>query len=156
MAKAKIKWVEGFQFLATTESGHSIVLDSSKDIGGSDTGPRPMEILLVSLIGCTAFDVAYILKKMRESFTSLEVSVEGKRKGNHPRVYREIEIFYEVKGKNLKESNVKKAIELSLKKFCSVSAMLKKTAKISYSYRVVSEKLTHKKKQFHPSRDKYS
>jgi putative redox protein len=139
MPRAKVKWVEGFQFVATTESGHSIVLDSSEDAGGFNSGPRPMETLLVSLAGCTAFDIVHILRKMREDFTSIEVSVEGKRAETHPRVYREIEILYEVKGKNLKESNVKRAIELSLEKFCSVSAMLKKTAKINYSYKVIKE-----------------
>lgn len=125
-------------FEAETETNHKVLMDLAEKSGGADKGPRPMELVLVSLAGCTAVDVVSILKKMREQLEALEVNVESERVDQHPRVYKEIEIEFNLRGKNLKEESVKKAIELSLNKYCSVKTMLQKTAEISYAYTIVN------------------
>lgn len=132
----KLIWKNKMCFEAEAESGHKILLDLSEKSGGEDKGPRPGELILVSLAGCTAVDVVNILKKMREKLDGLEVIVKSESAEQHPRVLKKIHIEYNLKGGNLKENNVKRAIELSMEKFCWVSVMLKKTAEISYRYTI--------------------
>lgn len=130
----KVSWKGDMSFEAETESNHKIWMDMAEKSGGHDQGPRPGDLVLVSLAGCTAVDVVIILKKMREQLDDLEVVVNSEKVDKHPRVYKKIEIEFHLKGKNLKEENVEKAIQLSLDKYCSVKTMLEKTAEISYSY----------------------
>lgn len=131
-----VTWKGDMTFEGKTETNHRILMDLAEKSGGQDQGPRPMELVLVSLAGCTAVDVVSILKKMRQQLDGLEVNVESERVDQHPRVYKKIEIEFNLKGKNLKEENVKKAIDLSFDKYCSVKTMLEKTAEISYNYSI--------------------
>jgi putative redox protein len=132
----KVIWKGDMSFEGETESNHRILMDLAEKSGGHNQGPRPMELVLVSLAGCTAVDVVGILKKMRQQLEGLEVKVESERADQHPRVYKKIEIEFNLKGRNLKDESVKRAIDLSLDKYCSVKTMLEKTAEISYSYSI--------------------
>jgi len=135
----QLKWIDDMRFLIKTDSGFSIVMDSSEENGGSDSAPRPMEMVLASLAGCTAMDVVSILKKMRQNVTGLEISVESERSSDHPKVYTKMLLKYVIKGIGLNEENIKRAIELSQEKYCSVSAMLKNSATVSYEYSIIGE-----------------
>ncbi|MER3469242.1 MAG: osmotically inducible protein OsmC [Thermoflexus sp.] len=102
-------------------------MDAAPDVGGTDQGPRPMELVLVALAGCTAMDVLSILRKKRQPLEGFAMEVRGERAAEHPRVYTEIDVLYVVKG-SVDPQAVVRAIELSATKYCSVSAMLRKTA----------------------------
>ncbi len=136
MSTAKVRLVEGMQFVAEGGTGHAIVLDGDPSVGGRDTGSRPMELVLMGLAGCTAMDVAFILRRKRAAFDGLEVNVQAERADTHPKVYTKIHVEYVVYG-DVDEKAVRQAIELSEEKYCSVSAMLRKTAEITWSYRIV-------------------
>lgn len=136
MVNATVKMVEGLQLIGYASSGHGIILDTSPEIGGQDKGPRPMELVLIALGGCTAMDVISIMQKKRQDLRGLEIKINGLRSEEHPRVYTEINIHYIFKGKNLSEDACKRSIELSQEKYCSVSAMLSKSASIKYSWEI--------------------
>lgn len=127
---AKVTWKEGLSFDGTATSGFSLPLGSSIESGGADDGFRPMELLLVGLAGCTAMDVISILKKKRQEVTHFEVQVHGDRATTDPKVFTEITIEYIVTGKNIDPAAVERSVELSETKYCSASAMLRKTANI--------------------------
>jgi putative redox protein len=126
MTEAKATWIEDHRFSGSASSGHSIVVDGNKETGNS-----PMELVLIGLCGCTAYDVASILGKKREPFTSLEVRALAERATSPPSVYTEIRLTYRVGGK-VSHKAVEDAVRLSEQKYCSVSAMLRQTAKISF------------------------
>jgi len=125
MTDARAIWIENFRFEGAASSKHAIVVDGDKALGGS-----PMELVLIGLCGCTGYDVVSILQKKREPFTSLEVRAEAERAANPPSVYTEIKLIYRVGG-NVSHKGVEDAVRLSEEKYCSVSAMLSKTAKIT-------------------------
>lgn len=137
--KAELVWNEGLRFIGITNSNHAVVLDSKRDVGGFESAPSPMELLAISLMGCTAMDVISILKKMREEVVDFRIFFEGKRAEEHPKVFTEIKLIYQFKGKNLKYENVEKAVKLSQEKYCSVSHMLKKAAKVEYEIKIIEE-----------------
>lgn len=139
MAKVEVKWIDGMRFVAVPESGHAVIMDSSKDKGGLDSGPRPMELLLVSLAGCTGMDVIYILKKMRVKVRGFELKIDAERKDDHPRYYSKVHVKYIFYGKDIPEDKVKQAIELSQHKYCSVSATMKAVGEITYSFEIKEE-----------------
>jgi putative redox protein len=114
-------------------------MDGEEKYGGMDSGPRPMELLLMGIGGCSGMDVVSILKKKRERLAGLEINVDGKMAEDYPHKYTQIDIEFVVKGKNLSDEAVKRAIELSMGKYCSVKATLEGSAKINYSYRIVEE-----------------
>jgi putative redox protein len=123
---------------ATNEEGLSMEMDGSSEIGGLGKGPRPMQVLLMSLAGCSSMDVLSILQKMRENVEDYQVEVSGQREdGAVPAVFTKIHVHYILKG-TLKEENVAKAIRLSMEKYCSVTKMLEKTAEITYSHEIIS------------------
>ena len=126
MISAKAIWTENERYLGEATSGHAIVMDTAKE----KTANTPMELVLIALCGCTASDVVGILRKKREPFTSLEVSAEGDRATDYPQVYTEIELKYRVGG-TVSQKAVEDAVKLSKEKYCSVSAMLEKSAKIT-------------------------
>jgi putative redox protein len=132
--KTTIKWKGKRSFQGTAESGHSVLMDGPVKFGGEDAGPRPMELLLVGLGGCTAYDVVSILEKKRQDITGLKVEIDADRSDTHPKIYSEIRIHFIISGRNISEKAVKQAIDLSENKFCSASAMLKKSARIVTSY----------------------
>lgn len=133
MQTAQIRWAGGQQFSALTPSGHTVALDSDRQ---SNAAPGPMEMLLVALGACTATDVAVILAKKRQNLEALEVTVSGDRAPEAPAVWVRLEVVYRLRGK-LDEKAVRDAIELSENKYCSVAAMLGKTAPIRFRYEVL-------------------
>ena len=136
MLKAKVKWAGGLQFVGQSGTGHAIVIDAHPDYGGENTGMRPMELLLVGLGGCSGKDIVSILKKKKQEIRGLEINVKGQQPDSYPKRFTEIEIEFIVKGKNLSEEAVKRAVELSMDKYCSVKATLEHSAKIIYSYKI--------------------
>ena len=135
--EAKINWIGKREFIGETESGNKIRMDIAIEKGGGNTGPTPMELVLLALGGCTGLDVVSILEKKRAKLEGMEIKIEAERTENHPKVFKKIKIEYLFKGKDLKESDLKTAIELSQEKYCSVSAMLNKTAELSYTWKVL-------------------
>jgi putative redox protein len=125
MTNARATWIEKQRFEGVSDSGHKIVVDGDKAAGNS-----PMELVLIGLCGCTGYDVVSILQKKREAFTSLEVRAEAERAANPPSVYTDIKLISRVGGKVSRKA-VEDAVKLSKEKYCSVSAMLDKTAKIT-------------------------
>ena len=126
MIKAKAIWTENERYLGEATSHHALVMDTATE----KTASSPMELVLIALCGCTASDVVGILRKKREPFTHLEVSAEGERASGYPAVYTEITLVYRIAGKVSRKA-VEDAVRLSKEKYCSVSAMLEKTAKIT-------------------------
>jgi putative redox protein len=124
--QATVKWSGQMQFAGTGNGGHSVVMD-----GDNKAGNSPMELVLIALCGCTAFDVVSILQKKREPFTAVEVSAEAEKAADPPRVFTNIKLQYRVAG-NVARKAVEDAVRLSEEKYCSVAAMLNKTARISY------------------------
>ncbi len=136
MPEARIKFQDGMRFSAITGSGHEIVMDSSMEFGGQDSAARPMELLLAGLGGCTGMDVISILRKKKQEVTSFELIVKGKRAEEHPKRYTEIEVEFVIKGKNLSEEAVKRAVELSMDKYCSVRATFEDKTPVTYHYKI--------------------
>lgn len=122
--KATVKWVDGVQFLGESGSGHSVVMDGPPDAGGRNMGIRPMEMLLVGLGGCSAFDVMSMLKKSRQDVVDCEAQLEAERADAVPAVFTRIHVHFLVTGVGLKESHVARAVSLSAEKYCSASIML--------------------------------
>ena len=126
MLQATVKWSRQMQFAGTGNSGHPVLLD-----GESKAGNSPMELVLVALCGCTAYDVVSILQKKREPFTAVEVSAHAEKAPQPPRVFTTIKLLYRVSG-NVTRKALEDAVRLSEEKYCSVAAMLNKTARITY------------------------
>ncbi|MCT8335522.1 OsmC family protein [Leptospira sp. 85282-16] len=123
---------------ATNESGNSILIDASPEIGGKNSGPRPMELLIMGLAGCSSIDVLMILNKHRIEVKDYSVEVDADReKVEEANLFKNIHLKFKVKG-DFKEEQVKRAIDLSLEKYCSVAKTLEKTAKITYEFELVS------------------
>ena len=138
--KASVKWTDGRQFVAESGSGHSVVIDGPPDHGGRNTGPRPMELLLMGMGGCTSFDVLNILEKARADVTDCVASLEAERSDEVPSVFTKIHVHFTVSGRGLKEKQVARAVELSAEKYCSASIMLVKGGvEITHSFTIVEE-----------------
>ena len=120
-------------------SGHAVVMDGPPDLGGKDLGIRPMEMLLLGMGGCTEVDVLMILRKARQEVTACEVELEAERADSEPKVFSRIHAHFIVRGKNLSEKHVDRAITLSAEKYCSASIMLGKTATITHDYEIIEE-----------------
>ena len=134
--QVKIKQVEGLTFVGKADSDHWVTIDGPKSFFGSEAACRPMELLLISLGACTASDVASILKKKRVDLNKFEINITGDRAQEHPKVFTTINIEFEFTGKNLKNEDVERAIELSKNKYCPISAMLSNAVKITYKYKI--------------------
>jgi putative redox protein len=139
MKRARVKWVENLKFIGDAPSGHSILMDGPTESGGDNVAIRPGEMTLVALGGCTSIDVVSMLKKMRVEFTDFEVVVDAEPADDYPKVWTKIHVKYIIKGRNIDEAKVKKAIDLSEEKYCSVSAMMKKSAELTYDYEIISD-----------------
>jgi putative redox protein len=137
--KIVLNWKGNFRFEAKNEKGLSVTFDAPAKYGGEDTALTPMETVLACLAGCTSFDVVSILKKKRQNISGYSVETEAERKEEPPEVFTKIHIKYIVKGKNISKEAVERAIQLSYDKYCSVGAMLKKTAEIATSYEIIQE-----------------
>ncbi len=134
--KCRVKWLDQMSFVGESDSGHSVVMDSSVEAGGRDLGVRPMEMLLLGLGGCTAIDVVSILHKSRQQVVDCEVEIEAERAAEIPMVFTKIHVHFIVSGKNLDPDKVRKAVELSADKYCSASKMLEKADEISHDFEV--------------------
>jgi putative redox protein len=139
---ATVDLQDAMTFRARTASGHELVMDSSPDVGGTESGARPMELLMAGLGGCTGMDVISILRKMRQDVTSYEVRVSGDRAPEHPKIFTSIQVEHIVRGRGVKLESVKRAIELSATRYCPAEAMLNRAAHIANSYRLIDE-VTH-------------
>ena len=136
--QATIQWVKDVCFMGESGSGHALVMDGSPEYGGRNLGPRPMELLLMGLGGCASFDVVTILKKARQQVTDVRTELQAERADSIPAVFTRIHLRFVVAGRDLKESQVKKAVELSAEKYCSASAMLAAGGvSISHEYVIV-------------------
>lgn len=136
MKKATLSWIKGLQFIAHADSKHAMVIDTSEAGGGFGTGAGPMEMVLMALASCSAMDVVSILQKKRLDLSGFHIDVEAERADTHPKVYTAIRMNFRVAGQQISEKAVRDAIELSKNKYCSVSAMLAKTADISYTLEI--------------------
>ncbi len=128
---AKVTWKNGMSFTGVANSGFIVPMGTSVEHGGANDGSSPMELVLIALGGCTAFDVISILKKKQQDVTAFEIRVHGDRASEHPMVYTDITLEYVVTGHNVDPVAVDRAIELSEGKYCSVSAMLGKAANVT-------------------------
>lgn len=139
MMKAKILWQEGVSFLGQTDSGHAVLMDGAPDAGGNNLGPRPMEMILMGLGGCAAFDVVLILRKGRQTLTDCLVEIDAQRASEDPKVFTHIHLHFIITGKNLDPQRVERAINLSAEKYCSASMMLKASVTITHDYEIIAE-----------------
>jgi len=136
MKTAVVRQVQGMTFTGKADSNHWVAMDGSLAEGGSAAATSPKEIVLVGLGGCTGMDVASILKKKRVQLDSFEVHISAEEATDFPKIFTKIHIEYILQGKNIRASDVERAIELSQTKYCSVTAMLSKSAEISHSYKI--------------------
>ena len=135
--KARIKWVEGRTFVGESGSGHKVVLGTASGPEGRTPGPSPMELVLIGTGGCSAFDVVHILEKGREAIEDCVVELDADRAEQDPKVFTRIHMHFVVKGRGLSSSKVERAVQLSLEKYCSASAMIAKTATITHDFEIV-------------------
>ncbi|MCT2529272.1 OsmC family protein [SAR92 clade bacterium H921] len=134
---ATIKWVDGVMFLGESGSGHSVVMDGAPDQGGRNMGIRPMEMVLIGLGGCASFDVMTMLLKGRQQVTDCKTELQAERVDAVPAIFNKIHLHFIVTGSLLKDSQVKRAVELSAEKYCSASIMLEAGGvEISHSYAI--------------------
>jgi putative redox protein len=137
--KARIKWIEDVMFVGESGSGHSVVMDGAPEAGGRNLGIRPTEMVLLGLGGCTAFDVVLILKRGRENITDCVVELDAERAQTDPKVFTKIVMRYIVTGRGLDPKKVERAMQLSAEKYCTVSAMIGKTAQIEHAIEIRDE-----------------
>lgn len=134
--QARIKWVQDATFIGESGSGHAVVMDGPPEHGGRNLGVRPMEMLLLGMGGCTAFDVMHILKKSRQPVTDCVAELQAERTDEDPKVFRTIHVHFIVTGNGLDDKRVARAVSLSAEKYCSASIMLGKTATITHDYEI--------------------
>lgn len=136
---AIIKLQDQFHFTAVAGNGYVVNLDTKAPEGEVSRGATPMELLMISLAGCTAMDVVSILRKKRQEFSGFEIHVHGERSDDHPKVFTDFELEYVVRGVNIDPAAVERAIQLSVDSYCSVHAMLEKSAQIKTRYTIIQE-----------------
>lgn len=134
--KTTVQWKGNRLFMGTAPSGHQVLMDGPVQFGGNDSGVRPMELLLLGLGGCSAFDVVNILEKKRMLPEHLVVEMEAERSAEHPKVFTRIHMHFKLSGASLTEKAVSQAIHLSETRFCSVAAMLGQTAGITTAFTI--------------------
>jgi putative redox protein len=134
--KARVKLIEGVSFVGQTDSGHAVVMDGPPDSGGKNLGPRPMEMLLLGLGGCSAFDVVHILRKARQDVRDCVAEIDATRADTDPKVFTRIHVHFIVTGKALDPRRVEQAVKLSAEKYCSASIMLGKVAEVTHDFEV--------------------
>jgi putative redox protein len=132
--KARVQWIDKASFVGESGSGHAMVLDGPPESGGRNIGMRPMEVILVGLGSCTAFDVVTILKKSRQPIINCVVEIEAERAEKPPRVFTHIHIKYLLTGAELEDRHVRRAVELSTEKYCSATIMLRQALNITHEY----------------------
>ena len=138
--EAIARWEEGLQFQGMFSTGNAILLDASEEEGGADKGPRPVELLVMALAGCSGMDVLAILRKKRMEVSSFQVSVYGEQQEKPPKVFKELRVLYDVSGQGIKLDGVQQAVHLSERKYCSVSAMIGQAVAITSEIRIHEER----------------
>lgn len=139
MPKAIVKLIDGMQFTGSADSGHKVIMDAPASSGGRNIGSRPMELLMMGLGGCTGMDVISIMRKKQQIVTGFEINVFAEQAETDPHRYTSFHIEYVVTGKDVSEEALKRAIQLSLDKYCSVGATLGAGAEIEHSYKIIQE-----------------
>ncbi len=134
---AKVTWHDGLHFTGVADSGHDIILDGDPSVGGTDLGARPLELMLMSLAGCTGMDVISILRKKRQDVTGFEVRTHAERSGTHPKVFTAVTVEYIITGHNIDPQAVERAIDLSENAYCPAQAMLVKAVPITHTYQII-------------------
>ena len=138
--QATVKWLDGAMFVGEAGTGHAVVMDGPEDLGGRNQGPRPMEMLLLGTGGCSIYDVLSMLKKSRQAVSDCRVELSAERADAVPAVFTRITLHFVVTGHELKESHVRRAVELSAEKYCSASIMLGAAGvEIGHSFEIVEE-----------------
>ena len=130
---------QGMSLMAKADSNHWVTMDAPEEVGGSSAGTRPIEMFLMGLAGCTSMDVISLLTKKRVPFTDFKVQATTEREDNHPKVFKSVNIHFQVFGKGIKEKDVIRSIELSSEKYCAASAMLKKALPVTTSYEIIED-----------------
>lgn len=138
--ETQLRWAGGAAFIGLSSGGHTVVMDGPPEGGGRNLGPRPMEMLLLSMGACSTYDVVSILQKSRQGISECEVKITANRADEHPKIFTDIHIHYKVSGKGLTEKSVRRAIQLSAEKYCSASIMLGAMAKITHDYEIIEIK----------------
>ena len=136
--KARIKWKDGMSFLGESGSGHAVLMDGPPEAGGRNLGPRPMEMLLMGVLGCTGMDVVSILKKKRQPLRGLKIRAQAERAEGHPAYFKSIHLEYVVSG-DVDEQALRRAIQLSEERYCSAMANLRAVTAFSSSFRIEKE-----------------
>ena len=135
MAAATITWVEGMQFVARGDTGHAVLLDAAEEVGGSNSAARPMELLLMGLMGCTAMDVVSVLKKKRQPLTQFKIFASAERASEHPQYYTKIHLEYVAYGE-VNPAALERAVQLSQEKYCGAIATVRGKTEVTSSFRV--------------------
>lgn len=135
----KVTWSDELTFSGTAPSGFSLPVGADPSVGGGGDGFRPLELLALSLAGCTAMDVISILKKKQEQVSGFEVLLQGRQQAEHPKVFTAVRLLYQVSGRNISEAAVRRAIELSATKYCAAFAMLVKAFPIETVYEIYEQ-----------------
>lgn len=139
MVEARVRYVEGLQFVGHASSGHAIVIDGDASHGGSNTGLRPTELLLIGLGSCSGMGIISILKKKKQDVTGFEIMVTGEKEESYPQKFTCITMEFMIRGHNLSEEAVKRAVELSMEKYCAVKATLEGSPEMKFSFSILEE-----------------
>ena len=134
--RATVKWLDGVAFVGESGSGHAVVVDGAPTAGGRNIGMRPLETLLIGLGACSAFDVVTILRKARQEVTDCRVELEAARADAVPAVFTRVHLQFVITGAGLRESAVRRAVDLSAEKYCSATAMLRASVEITHAYEI--------------------
>ncbi|WP_019894839.1 OsmC family protein [Hydrogenovibrio halophilus] len=132
----KVTWQKNMRFCGHTDSGHEVVMDAAPEVGGENKGPRPMEMVLLGLGGCTSIDVMMMLQKSKQAVTDCEVELTSERAETIPKVFTRIHVRFHVYGEDLNEKKVARAVNLSAEKYCSVSKMLENSVELTHDYHI--------------------
>lgn len=134
--ETQLRWAGGAAFIGLSSGGHTVVMDGPPEGGGRNLGPRPMEMLLLSMAACSTYDVVSILQKSRDEITDCEVKITASRAPDHPKIFTDIHLHFIISGSQVREKNVHRAIQLSAEKYCSASIMLGAMAKITHDFEI--------------------
>jgi putative redox protein len=137
---ATVDLLDGMAFRASSGTGHELAMDAAPEVGGRDSGPRPMELLLAGLGGCTGMDVISILRKMRQEVSGYAIRIRGVRASEHPKVFKTISVEHVIRGRGVSSDAVRRAVELSATRYCSAAAMLGQVARIEETFRVIDDR----------------
>lgn len=135
--EAKVTFSQGLQFVGQADSGHALVMDGPVRVGGSDSAPRPSELLLLALAGCTGMDVISILRKKRQQVSGMEITVSGEQKADHPARFEKLAVTYVIRGEGIDPEAVRRAIQLSEEKYCRVGATLREGVEITSGFEIL-------------------